>query len=104
MIIEYQADLVKDYHVAGAVKKSFKFLLDRKSDKAFPETYYGNIFAIKVPNIDSKYNITATTLVDDVHEGNAKIEIQLRNYVGPSDKGHGTFGSDSSKLRAGQQH
>lgn|SRR3990167_1070264 len=47
-VFEYDTTLLKDYVVAGSIKKSFKFLLDRNADKSFPETYYGFLYAVKV--------------------------------------------------------
>lgn len=58
-IFEYDQVLVNDYVVSGSIKKSFKFTLDRKSDKGFHETYYGYLFAVKV---DHGYLSTSSML------------------------------------------
>lgn len=47
-IFEFEKTLMTDYTISGSIKRNFKFLLDRKGDKGFSETYYGFLFAIKV--------------------------------------------------------
>lgn len=74
-LFDYETSLVNDYVVSGSVRKSFKFKLESTPGKLMFETYYGFLFA-------TKYMIYAKCKVDDVQEGQAKVEIQLRSYVG----------------------
>ena len=72
---EHNETILSNYSTSGAIKRDFTFQLDPKDeDEEFPETYYGFLFAIK-------YVIYADVTVDNTHEGRAKIEIQLRNFV-----------------------
>jgi len=71
---DHKETILTNYKIQGAVKRDFSFTLERKDKKDFPETYYGSGYA-------TKYVIYANITVDDSHEGQAKIEYQIRNYV-----------------------
>lgn len=71
---EHKETLLSNHKVKGTIKREFSFDLDRKNDLDFPETYYGLGFA-------TKYVIYATIVVDDSHEGQTKVELQMRNIV-----------------------
>ena len=72
-LFEHEEDIMANFDCSGVIRKKFSFKLLRKNNKDFPETYYGNMFLIK-------YFVIAQICVDDIHEGTAKIEIQMRNY------------------------
>ena len=72
---DYTENILSNYSTSGAIKRDFSFKLDpQNGNKNFPETYYGFMFAIK-------FVIYANVTVDNTHEGTAKIEIQMRNFV-----------------------
>lgn len=71
---EHKENLLTNKSIANKIKRKFSFKLKPQKGKIFPETYYGFMYAIK-------YVIYANVTVDGSHEGTAKIEIQLRNYV-----------------------
>lgn len=66
--------ILQNHSTSGSIKRDFSFELDPQEHNCLPETYYGFMYAIK-------YVIYANVTVDNTHEGTAKIEIQLRNYV-----------------------
>lgn len=71
---EHTEEVITNMNTEGAIKRDFSFKLKPTKGKILPETYYGFMYAIK-------YVIYANVTVDSTHEGTAKIEIQLRNYV-----------------------
>lgn len=71
---DHTEEIISNLNTNGAIKRDFSFKLQPQKGKVFPETYYGFMYAIK-------YVIYANVTVDSTHEGTAKIEIQLRNYV-----------------------
>jgi hypothetical protein len=75
---EHTEEVISNLNTNGAIKRDFSFKLKPSKGnsklKVLPETYYGFMYAIK-------YVIYANVTVDSTHEGTAKIEIQLRNYV-----------------------
>lgn len=71
---EHTEIILQNHSTSGSIKREFSFVLDPQDQNVFPETYYGFLYAIK-------YVIYANVTVDNTHEGTAKIEIQMRNYV-----------------------
>lgn len=71
---EHKEIILQNHSTSGSIKRDFSFELNPQNSKTFPETYYGFMYAIK-------YVIYANVTVDNTHEGTAKIEIQMRNYV-----------------------